>query len=99
LSSIISVDEKWVKINGKWHYVLTIVDNVTGFPLYFALVSDLKAETWKIFFQRFYRLYGKPKLIISDGSKSLARGRKSVFAPVPHQLCKFHKMKNLYRRI
>ena len=98
-SGIISVDEKWVKINGKWFYLLTIVDNVTGFPLYFALVSDLTADTWKIFFQRFYKLYGIPKLIISDGSKSLASGLKSVFASVPHQLCKFHKLKNLTRRI
>ena len=98
-SGTISVDEKWVKINSKWHYLLTIVDNVTGFPLYFALVSDLKADTWKIFFQRFYKLYGKPKLIISDGSTALAGGLRSVFASVPHQLCKFHKLKNLNRRI
>ena len=98
-SGIISVDEKWIKINGKWHFLLSIVDNVTGFPLYFALVSDLKADTWKIFFQRFYKLYGKPKLIISDGSKSLAAGRKAVFPFVQHQLCKFHKLKNLNKYI
>ena len=98
-SGIISVDEKWIKINGKWFYILSIVDNTTGFPLFFSLVSDLKADTWKIFFQRFYRLYGKPKLIISDGSKSLAKGRIEVFPSVQSQLCKFHKLKNLTRRI
>jgi len=98
-SGIISVDEKWVKINCKWHYVLSIVDDTTGFLLYFMVVSDLKADTWKMFFQGFYRLYGKPKLIISDGSSSLAAGRKAVFLTVPHQLCKFHKLKNLIRNI
>jgi len=98
-SGIISVDEKWVKINSKWHFVLSIVDNVTGFPLYFMVVSDIKADTWKMFFQGFYRLYGKPKLIISDGSPSLAAGRRAVFLSVPHQLCKFHKLKNLIRNI
>lgn len=98
-SGIVSVDEKWIKINGKWYFLLTIVDNVTGFPLYFALVSDLKAETWKIFFHRFYKLYGIPKLIISDGSKALAKGRIAVFPSVPFQLCKFHKLKNLNKRI
>ena len=98
-SGIISVDEKWLRINGKWHYILSIVDNITGFPLYFMVVSDLKADTWKLFFQRFYRLYGTPKLIISDGSLSLAAGIKAVFPSVPHQLCKFHKLKNLIRNI
>ena len=110
-SGIISVDEKWVRINGKLHYVLSIVDNTTGFLLYFMVVSDLKANTWKMFFQGFYRLYGIPKLIISDGSPSLAAGRKAVFLSVPHQLCKFltreiffpfhrvHKLKNLIRNI
>jgi len=98
-SGIISVDEKWVRINGKWHYVLSIVDNTTDFLLYFKVVSDLKADTWEMFFQGFYRLYGKPKLIISDGSSSLAAGRKAVFLSVPHQLCKFHKLKNLIKAI
>ena len=98
-SGIISVDEKWIRINGKWKYLLSIVDNTTGFLLFYMIASDLKAETWKIFFQRFYRIFGTPKLIISDGSGSLASGRQSVFPNVPHQLCKFHKLKNLMRNI
>ena len=98
-SGIISVDEKWVKVNAKWYYVLSIVDDITGFPLYFMVTSDIKADTWKIFFQRFYRLYGNPKQINSDGSRSLASGRQAVFPDIPHQLCKFHKLKNLMRNI
>ena len=98
-SGEISVDEKWIKINGGKNYILSIVDNVTNFPLYFDLVSDLKAETWKLFFQRFYHLYGTPELIVSDGSKSLAKGRLAVFPTVKSQLCKFHKFKNLLHRI
>lgn len=98
-SGEISVDEKWVKINGKWNYILTIVDNVTNFPLYFDIVPDLHSDTWKLFFQRFYQLYDIPKLIISDGSKSLAKARIAVFPDVKSQLSKFHKYKNLMRRI
>jgi transposase-like protein len=96
-SGVISIDEKWIKINGKWHYILSVVDNVTGFPLFFTLVTNLKAETWEIFFRRFYQLYGKPDLIISDGSNSLAKARKIVFPSVSFQLCKFHKLKNSTR--
>ncbi|MEA2104647.1 MAG: DDE-type integrase/transposase/recombinase [Candidatus Cloacimonadota bacterium] len=98
-SGEIATDEKWVKINGKWHYVISIVDNKTGFPLYFQLVSDLKKPTWELFFNRFYKLYGKPRLIISDGSSAIAGAIKSVFPGVNHQLCKFHKLKNLMKKI
>lgn len=98
-SGEIATDEKWVKINGKWHYVISIVDNQTGFPLYFQLVSNLQKSTWEVFFNRFYKHYRKPKLIISDGSEAIAGAIKSVFPGVNHQLCKFHKLKNLMKRI
>ena len=98
-SGEISVDEKWIRINGRWYYVLSIVDNKTGFLLYFMIVSKLDANSWKILFQRFYKLYGIPKRIISDGSAALAKGRVAVFPKVPHQLCKFHKLKNLIKII
>lgn len=98
-SGEIATDEKWLKINKKWYYVISIVDNRTGFPLYFQVVSDLTASTWKIFFQRFYKIYGKPRLIISDGSGSIAKALKDVFPDSNHQLCKFHKLKNLTKRI
>lgn len=98
-SGEVSTDEKWLKINKKWHYVISIVDNKTGFPLYFQVVSDLTADTWKIFFQRFYKIYGKPRLIISDGSGAIANAIKQVFPESNHQLCKFHKLKNLRTKI
>jgi len=98
-SGEVATDEKWVKLNKKWYYVLSIVDNKTGFPLYFQLVSDVTTETWKIFFQRFYKIYGKPRLIISDGSGAIAGAIKEVFPAADHQLCKFHKLKNLMDRI
>lgn len=98
-SGVVSIDEKWLKINGKWHYVLSVVDNVTGFPLFFTLATNLNADTWELFLRRFYQLYGKPDLIITDGSNSLAKARKKVFPGVSFQLCKFHKLKNLYRYI
>ena len=98
-SGIISVDEKWLKINGAWHFVLSIVDNETGFLLYFMVTSSIDADSWELLFQRFYKHYGVPKQIISDGSRSLAAGRIRVFPTVPHQLCKFHKLKNLMKII
>lgn len=98
-SGVISTDEKWLKINNKWYYVLSIIDDKTGFLLDYMVVSDLKKDTWKLFFDRFYRHYGKPNLIISDGSEAIAGAIKQVFPKTNHQLCKFHKLKNLMDRI
>ncbi len=48
----------------------------------------------------FSLLYKKhPKLIVSDGSKALAAARKSVYPRVHHQLCKLHKIRNLFKVI
>ncbi len=98
-SGEISVDEKWVKIKGKWHYVLVAVDAKTGFPLLIRCHATLDNVSWKLFFVQFKHIYGTPKLIISDGSFSLWSGRLQVFSRTRHQLCKFHKLKNLIKFI
>lgn len=98
-SGEICTDEKWIRINGERRYILSIVDNKTGFLLYFQVVYNLKIETWKLFFNRFYQDYGTPRIVISDGSDAIANAIKQVFPSANHQLCKFHKLKNLMRKI
>ncbi len=98
-SGIISVDEKYVKLNGVFLYVFSAVDDKTGIPLMVQLYPQKNADSWKIFFTLFKKHYGNPSLIISDGCPSLAKGRKEVFPKVSFQYCKFHKMKNLIKNI
>ncbi len=98
-SGKICVDEKWVKIKGDWNYILSAVDQVTGFPLLIELHSTIDTDSWKVFFKKFNTIYGKPTLIISDGSRSLKAGKAFVFPKVCHQLCNFHKYRNLLKRI
>ena len=98
-SGKISVDEKWIRINGVWWYVLTAVDFVTEFPLLIKILPAIDGDAWTLFFKEFKFIYGIPSFIVSDGSKALAVGRKAVFGKVHFQLCKFHKLKNLYKII
>jgi transposase-like protein len=98
-SGRISVDEKWIKIKGIWYYVLCAVDVVSGFPLLMRLHGSIDRLSWEVFFREFKALYGTPKLIQSDGSRSLAVAKEKVFPGVRHQLCKFHKLRNLVRVI
>jgi transposase-like protein len=98
-SGQVSFDEKWLKIKGTWYFVLCAVDSVSGFPLLMDLYPTLDTGSWTLFFKRFRALYGLPRLIQCDGSHALAAGRKTVFAGVRYQLCKFHKLKNLMTRL
>lgn len=98
-SGRVSVDEKWVKIKGQWYFVLCAVDSVSGFPLLLDLYPTLDTVSWTLFFKRFHALYGRPKLIQSDGSRALAAARESVFAGVRYQFCTFHKLRNLMKRL
>jgi transposase-like protein len=59
----------------------------------------LDTGSWTLFFKRFKARYGVPKLIQSDGSKALAAGRETVFAGGRYQLCTFHKLTNLMKRL
>jgi hypothetical protein len=95
----VSFDEKWVKIAGQWWFVLSAVDAVSGFPLLIALYPTCDAVSWTCFFRRFNAIYGVPTLIQCDGSKALAAAREVVFSGVRYQLCKFHKLKNLMKRL
>ena len=98
-SGHVSFDEKWLWIDESWHFALCAVDSVTGFPLLIELYPTLDSVNWTLFFTRFKALYGVPKLIISDGSQSLAIARELVFKGVRYQFCKFHKLKNLMKQI
>jgi len=98
-SGNVSFDEKWVKIKGDWYFVLGAVDSISGFPLLVALYPTLDTVSWGLFFKRFRALYGRPTLIQSDGSHALAAARELVFAGVQYQLCKFHNLKNLMKRL
>jgi len=98
-SGTVSVDEKWIKIKGEWYFVLCAVDSISGFPLLMALYPTLDSVSWALFFKRFRALYGRPLLIQCDGSRSLAAAREIVFSGVRWQLCTFHKLKNLMKRL
>jgi transposase-like protein len=98
-SGQVSFDEKWVKINGQWAFVLCAVDAGSGFPLLIALYSTLDTVRWTLFFLRFAAIYGMPTLIQCDGSQALAAARQAVFPRVRYQLCKFHKLKKLMKRL
>jgi transposase-like protein len=93
------VDEKYVKLNGTFHYVFSAVDGVSGIPLLVDYFQYKTAQSWQAFFTVFKMHYGTPNLIVSDGCLSLKAGRLAVFPEVKYQYCKFHKIRNLTKKV
>lgn len=99
-SGKISIDEKYIKIKEIPHYVITIMDFETKIPLYLNVYANATKESYEECFRVFKQIYKRePSLIVSDGSYALKAGKMAVFPKVPHQLCKFHKIRNLFRMI
>lgn len=98
-SGKICVDEKWVKIQGHWQYVLSAVDAESGIPLFCKRMPQLTKEAWTVFFTLFEQHYGRPKMVVSDGDAKIAAALKLKWGQVVHQLCWFHKMKNLSKKL
>lgn len=99
-SGKISIDEKFIRINDKAWYVISIVDHVTHLPLYVDVFPNVRKESYEACIRMFKLSYKKdPTLIVSDGSKALAAARMVVFPHVHFQYCKFHKIRNLIKRI
>jgi len=98
-SGKICIDEKWIKIAGNWQYIMSAVDSVSGMPLFVKRFRNADTTNWILFLSEFKLYYGNPTLITTDGSVSLLPALKFVFSRVRHQLCWFHKLKNLYKRL
>ena len=67
--------------------------------MYQDIYYNTTTEAYQHCFQMFKLHYGIPRLIVSDGSKPLFKARMKVFPETPHQLCKFHKLRNLIKDI
>jgi transposase-like protein len=79
--------------------LFSAVDVISGSPLLVDYFQYKTAQSWQAFFTVFKMHYGTPKLIVSDGCLSLKAGRTAVFPEVKYQYCKFHKIKNLIKKV
>jgi len=98
-TKVVCVDEKYIKYKGRFLYVFSAVDFYTGIPLLIRVYKERTVQNWQRFFAIFKIHYGKVKCFITDGCPVLKKGRELVYPKTPHQYCKFHKMKNLIKRI
>jgi transposase-like protein len=63
---IVYVDEKWLKIRGKWHYWFVVMDHETELPVLASLQSSKGEQTCKWIGCMLKRISKIPRVIITD---------------------------------
>ena len=90
---IVYVDEKWLKVCGKWHYWFVVLDDETGLPVLASLLSSRGEHACRWIGCMLKEIGKLPRVIITDGLlsyKYLAEGAK-------HILCLFHHQQGVTR--
>lgn len=84
------VDEKWLKIGGKWHYWFVALDGQTGLPVVAHLLPTRSQWACRWIFLKVKVLGKWPRAVITDGLAGYAASLPKVFASAKHLLCLFH---------
>ena len=83
---MVYVDEKWLKIRGRWHYWFVVFDVPTELPVLAALLPSRSQWACRWLSVQLRRLKKVPQVIITDGLPAYA----SLVQGAKHVLCRFH---------
>lgn len=93
-SGVVYVDEKWIKIRGKWHYWFVALEAATEIPLCTYLSPRRSGWACRWMGAKLRRLGIKLKAVGTDG----LAGYGAMMAMLPgvvHQVCLFHHQKGV----
>ena len=83
---MVYVDEKWLKIRGRWHYWFVVLDVHTELPVLAALLPSRGQWACRWVGAQLRQLKKIPRVLITDGLQAYA----SLMPGVKHVLCRFH---------
>jgi transposase-like protein len=83
---MVYVDEKWLKIRGRWHYWCVVLDVTTELPVVAALLPSRSQWACRWLGSQLHRLKQVPRVMITDGLPAYAY----LVPRAKHVLCRFH---------
>lgn len=84
------IDEKWLKIRGRWWFWFVALDDETGLPLLNRLLPSQGSWSCCWFLVLIKHLGKTPRTIITDGLAAYESAIATVFQTTTHLLCVFH---------
>ncbi len=88
-ANIVYIDEKWLKIQGKWHYWFVVLDSETGLPVLASLLNTKSRWSCQWIGCKLKRMGKIPKVIITDGLSGYPK-LVGMLKGAKHILCHFH---------
>lgn len=85
-AQMVYVDEKWLKIRGRWHYWFVVLDVPTELPVLAALLPSRGQWACRWVGRQLRWLKKVPKVLLTDGLQAYAY----LVPGAKHVLCRFH---------
>ena len=83
---MVYVDEKWLKLRGRWHYWFVVLDVPTELPVLAALLPSRGQWACRWVGRQLQVLKKVPRVLMTDGLAAYA----SLVPEATHVLCRFH---------
>ncbi len=90
------IDEKWLKICGKWHYWFVVMDAETGLPVLASLLGTTSKWACRWIGIKLKEIGKIPRVIITDGLPGYD-SLCCMIGGVKHILCLFHHQQGVTR--
>jgi transposase-like protein len=91
--TIVYIDEKWIKIRGKWYYWFVVLDQQTALPIFAQLLKTRSRWACRSIGCHLKRLKIIPQVIITDGLSSY----RYLLQSAKHITCLFHHQQGVSR--
>jgi transposase-like protein len=88
---MVYVDEKWLKIRGRWQYWFVVLDVDTELPVLAALLPSRSQWACRWLGRQLRQLKQVPRVIITDGLQAYTY----LVPAAKHVLCRFHHQRGL----
>ncbi len=89
-ANIVYIDEKWLKIRGKWHYWFVVLDSDTGLPVLASLLGTKSQWACRWIGMKLKQMGKIPREVITDGMSGYQSMVEDVLEKARHNLCHFH---------
>jgi transposase-like protein len=89
-ANIVYIDEKWLKIRGKWYYWFVVLDSDTGLPVLASLLGTKSQWACRWIGVKLKQMGKIPRKIITDGLPGYPIMVEGVLKKARHILCHFH---------
>lgn len=87
------MDETYIKVKGKWHYLYRAIDS-SGLTLDIWLRKKRDSQAAYVFFKRLTKQFGEPRILVTDKAPSLSCAFKRLqleghFVSTTHRTSKY----------